>query len=113
MSRQQLVGLVTGVTLIALFLAGCGTAPATPAAALAATPTPEPATATPAPRPPAPTDTPKPEEPQIFEGRTAALRTGDTAPDFTLPDKDGNMVHLADELEDNQMVVLVFYEVHS
>ncbi len=31
------------------------------------------------------------------------------AADFTLPDKDGNMVNLADELKENKQVVLVFY----
>jgi len=32
-----------------------------------------------------------------------------TAPDFTLPDSHGDMVHLADELRKNDQVVLVFY----
>ena len=36
-------------------------------------------------------------------------RTGDIAPDFTLPDSNGDMLHLADTLNDNRMVVLVFY----
>ena len=36
-------------------------------------------------------------------------RVGDVTPDFTLPDKDGNMVRLADELKDHRSVVLVFY----
>ena len=36
-------------------------------------------------------------------------RSGDIAPDFTLPDSEGNMVNLADELGENQSVVLVFY----
>jgi peroxiredoxin len=31
------------------------------------------------------------------------------APDFTLPDSSGNMVNLADELDSNEHVVLVFY----
>lgn len=41
--------------------------------------------------------------------------SGDTAPgaeiaaDFTLPDSEGNMVGLADELAENEQVVLVFY----
>jgi peroxiredoxin Q/BCP len=35
--------------------------------------------------------------------------SSESAPDFTLPDKDGNMVHLAEELQDNEQVVLVFY----
>ena len=33
----------------------------------------------------------------------------EVAPDFTLPDGNGNMVHLADELQNNEQVVLVFY----
>ena len=49
-----------------------------------------------------------PEEPEA-----AGPRTGDVAPDFTLPDSTGAMVHLADEVQDNQMVVLVFYERHT
>lgn len=39
----------------------------------------------------------------------AGPRSGDIAPDFTLPDGDGSMVNLADELQDHQSVVLVFY----
>lgn len=31
------------------------------------------------------------------------------APDFTLPDAEGNLVHLAEELKVNEQVVLVFY----
>ncbi len=113
MSRQQLVGLVTGVTLIALFLAGCGTAAPTPAEAPAPTPTPEPPPATPTPLPPTPTEAPQPEETEAPEEPEAAgPRAGDVAPDFTLPDSTGAMVHLADELQDYQMVVLVFYERH-
>jgi hypothetical protein len=49
------------------------------------------------------TDTPEPSGP----------RTGEIAPDFTLPDSNGDMVHLVEELEDNQLVVLVFYHSHS
>jgi peroxiredoxin Q/BCP len=49
-------------------------------------------------------------EPTITDKRTASgPRVGDVAPDFTLPDKDGNMVRLADELKDHNSVVLVFY----
>lgn len=36
----------------------------------------------------------------------------DTAPDFTLPDKDGNMVNLEEVLQKYQYVVLVFYYEH-
>jgi peroxiredoxin Q/BCP len=39
----------------------------------------------------------------------SSLRVGDMAPDFTLPDKSGNMVNLAAELQENEQVVLVFY----
>ena len=42
-------------------------------------------------------------------GNTASTREGDVAPDFTLPDSNGNMVRLADELQKNDQVVLVFY----
>jgi peroxiredoxin Q/BCP len=37
----------------------------------------------------------------------------EAAPDFTLPDGNGNMVHLAEELELNDQVVLVFYYTHA
>jgi hypothetical protein len=63
--------------------------------------------------------TPKTEEPKptvtvvMEETNSDGPRTGDVAPDFTLPDGDGNMVHLADELKDNQAVVLVFYEAYG
>jgi cytoskeletal protein RodZ len=43
------------------------------------------------------------------EPKTNGPRTGEIAPDFTLPDSNGDLVHLADELNDNRMVVLVFY----
>jgi peroxiredoxin len=33
--------------------------------------------------------------------------------DFTLPDSNGNMVHLADELQNNESVVLLFYLEHA
>ena len=49
-------------------------------------------------------------EPTMTDKRTpSSPRAGDVAPDFTLPDKDGNMVRLADELKDHSSVVLVFY----
>jgi cytochrome oxidase Cu insertion factor (SCO1/SenC/PrrC family) len=47
------------------------------------------------------------EEPKI-----TGPRTGEIAPDFTLPDSNGDMVHLADELNDNRIVILVFYYAH-
>lgn len=44
--------------------------------------------------------------------KTTGPRTGDIAPDFTLPDSNGDLVHLSDELNGNRMVVLVFYYAH-
>ena len=41
------------------------------------------------------------------------LQVGDMAPDFTLPDSNENMVNLAEELQENEQVVLVFYYFHS
>lgn len=41
--------------------------------------------------------------------RVTGLPLGEIAPDFTLPTGDGNMVNLAEELQDNEQVVLVFY----
>ena len=46
------------------------------------------------------------------EPKTTGPRTGEIAPDFTLPDNNGDMVHLADELNDNRMVILVFYHAY-
>ena len=53
---------------------------------------------------------PAAEDVAIEELPTEPLRSGDAAPDFTLPDGDGNLVSLADHLLNNQLVVLVFYE---
>lgn len=44
------------------------------------------------------------EEPEI-----TGLPVGEIAPDFTLPDSNGNMVNLAEALQENEQVVLVFY----
>ena len=44
------------------------------------------------------------EEPEI-----SGLPVGEIAPDFTLPDSDGNMVNLEEELQGNEQVVIVFY----
>jgi peroxiredoxin len=44
------------------------------------------------------------EEPEI-----TGLPIGEIAPDFTLSDGDGNMVNLAEELQENEQVVIVFY----
>lgn len=41
-------------------------------------------------------------------GRSAALKVGDQAPDFTLPDHHGNVVKLAD-FRGKKSVILAFY----
>ena len=69
-------------SILALLMAACGANSATPEA---------------------PTATVVP-EPEI-----SGPRTGETAPDFTLSDHTGSPVHLADELQENQVVALVFY----
>jgi hypothetical protein len=114
-SCQKLPQLVFGLALIMLVLVGCGnTAPTDISEAPAGSPTPEPPTATPTPEPPIPTQEPKPEETvAIEEFATDGPHTGDVAPDFALPDSNGNIVRLSDELQDNQMVVLVFYKARS
>jgi len=90
MSRQQIQKLgITGM-LTLLFLVACGNSGSTPV-----TETP-PATFTP--------------EPLVARD---PLSTGDVAPDFTLPDGEGNMVSLTDQLQDNQQVVLVFYSDYT
>jgi len=43
------------------------------------------------------------------KSETIGPRTGDKAPDFTLPDGNGAMLNLAEELQENEQVVLVFY----
>ena len=64
------------------------------------------------------TPSPQTEEPKSAESvvaeesKTTGPHTGDIAPDFTLADSNGNMVHLADELNDNRMVILVFYHAY-
>ena len=47
------------------------------------------------------------------ESKTTGPRTGDIAPDFALPDSNGNMVHLAEELKDHRKVILVFYHAYN
>ncbi len=75
--------ILLGITaVLTLFLAACGASSATP----------EPSTATAAPEP-----------------VTSGPRTGELAPDFTLPDHAGSPVYLADELQENRVVALVFY----
>ncbi len=39
--------------------------------------------------------------------------SSDAAPDFTLADSNGSTVHLADELQNNESVVLLFYLEHT
>ena len=56
---------------------------------------------------------PEPTATEVPESAPAGPRTGELAPDFTLPDSNGNMVHLADELQDNESVVLLFYLEHT
>jgi cytochrome oxidase Cu insertion factor (SCO1/SenC/PrrC family) len=93
MSRQQSLKMGIALTLTMLFLIGCGNTPYTP--------TPEDSAATSTP------------EIENEEPADDGPRVGDVAPDFTLPDSSGNMVHLADDLEEYQSVVLVFYHHHT
>jgi cytochrome oxidase Cu insertion factor (SCO1/SenC/PrrC family) len=87
------VFLSLAVILVLSLIAGC--------ANTATTPVPE-----------VPAAIPTEETVDIEETNTDSPRTGDVAPDFTLPDSNGNMVHLADELKDSRMVILVFYHAH-
>ncbi len=50
---------------------------------------------------------------EVPEPTPAGPRTGELAPDFTLPDSSGNMVNLADELQNYGSVVLLFYLEHT
>jgi cytochrome oxidase Cu insertion factor (SCO1/SenC/PrrC family) len=60
------------------------------------------------------TEEPKSAEIGVTEElNTTSPRTGDLAPDFTLPDSNGKMVHLTEELNDNQLVILVFYHEYT
>ena len=47
------------------------------------------------------------------EATSPGLHVGDAAPDFSLPDSEGNLVHLDDELQNNKSVILLFYLEHS
>ncbi len=73
------------------------------------------AEATTAATPPATTTTAStsPEVTTASTATTGGLQAGDLAPDFTLPDSNGNPVHLAEELTSNRTVVLVFYQAHT
>ena len=53
------------------------------------------------------------EEIATEESAIDPLGTGDLAPDFTLPDSNGNTVNLADSLLDNRLTILVFYFSHT
>ena len=101
MSRQQIQKLGIAVMLTMLFLVACRNSASTP---LLEAP---PATSTPVPEAPQATSTP-----ELSLARDL-LGTGDAAPDFTLADSNGNMVHLTDELLDNQLVILVFYHHYT
>ncbi len=90
MIRQLVPKLGIAGLLTMLFLVACGNSGSTPV-----TETP-PATFT----------------PESIVARDL-LSTGDVAPDFTLPDGDGNLVSLTDQLQDNQQVVLVFYSDYT
>lgn len=55
------------------------------------------------------TEEPTAESVTMEEPEISGLPVGETAPDFTLSDGDGNMVNLEEELQENEQVVLVFY----
>ena len=110
MSRQHLPKLVIVGLLTMLFLVACGNTGSTPVTETPpATFTPKRSGSTPITETPPATFTPKPK--RVFF--SDPLSTGDVAPDFTLPDSEGNMVNLADQLQDNQQVVLVFYSDYN
>jgi cytochrome oxidase Cu insertion factor (SCO1/SenC/PrrC family) len=93
MSRQQALIMGIAITLTMLLIVGCGNPPASPAL--------EVPTATSA------------GDIETEERAVDGPQVGDLAPDFTLPDSAGNIVSLADELEENKVVVLVFYHHHT
>jgi peroxiredoxin len=55
------------------------------------------------------TEQPADVEEEVPEEPATRKSTLKMATDFTLPDGNGNMVNLADELQENEQVVLVFY----
>ncbi len=97
MKRFQFARPLVGALIAALFTSTC-----TPPAPLASHTAPVIAATATAPAP-SPTETPA----------YTWLKVGDTAPDFTLSDAAGNLVHLADVLADHRLVVLVFYFSHT
>ncbi|MFN2104067.1 MAG: peroxiredoxin family protein [Candidatus Promineifilaceae bacterium] len=46
-------------------------------------------------------------------GAVSEQSGSEKAPDFTLPDDEGNMVSLAETLQENEYVALVFYHSHT
>jgi cytochrome oxidase Cu insertion factor (SCO1/SenC/PrrC family) len=107
MRHSRAIRLGFALIFAGLFLYGCGNPPASEAPAEPPDPTEAPA-AEPTAEPPIPAEEIATEEPAIDP-----LGTGDTAPDFTLPDSNGEMVNLADKLLDNRLVILVFYFSHT
>jgi hypothetical protein len=99
----------------AILIGACSTAPP-PAPTSAPTLAPTEALAVAAASLPAPTAIPTlapTKSPAVTE--VAAIngpRTGDAAPDFNLPDSNGTMVQLADELKTHRAIALVFYYAH-
>ena len=49
----------------------------------------------------------------IFLAGCQSATSSNVAPDFTLPVSNGNMIHLAEELQSNETVVLLFYLEHT
>ena len=90
MSREQVLKLGIAGMLTMLFIVACGNSSSTLLSE-------------------APPTTSTPEPPVASD----PLGTGDVAPDFTLPDSNGNIVRLADQLLDNRLVILVFYHHYT
>lgn len=60
------------------------------------------------------TEEPEPEETEeVEETSMTSPLTGESAPDFNLPDGEGNMVSLSSQLQENEQVILVFYYGYS
>ena len=117
LNRQQMQKIVFVLMLITFFLVGCGNTSSTTvtdAPQVTEPPTTElPATEAPATEPPAtesPATEPPATEPIVHND---PLGIGDSAPDFTLLDSNGDMLNLADLLQDNRLVLLVFYHAYT